>query len=249
MAELISFIAGNIMITKNVLVSKAGPETVKVPAIVFYIKSGNHNILVDTGPDPDLKLQIEKDEFPTERTQEQRVENLLKKIGLTVDDIDYVVLTHLHFDHAGSVKEFKKSKIFVQKDEFYFAFLPDWFSKGGYEQSDFNYSYLNYELIEGDYQLTEDVKLLFTPGHTHGSQAIYVTLNSGKKILLAGDACYTLENFGPPKKLPGSYVDPQQWGDSIEKLRHLTILEGAELWPSHDPDFYSKLKFVPYIYK
>jgi N-acyl homoserine lactone hydrolase len=132
---------------------------------------------------------------------------LLAKISLTTEDIDCVIVTHLHFDHAGSLKEFKKSRIVVQSDEFRYVFWSDWFFTGIYEQSGFNYPYLNYELIEGNYDLAKDARIISIPGHSPGTQGVFVESDSGRKVILTSDACYALENFGPPKRLPGLLVD------------------------------------------
>ena len=58
-------------------------------------------------------------------TPDVAIDVQLKKIGLTPDDIKYVVCSHLHLDHGGNVGKFPNSTIVVQKSEIQNAFWPE----------------------------------------------------------------------------------------------------------------------------
>ena len=114
----------------------------------------------------------------------------LKEIGLTRNDIDYVVLTHLHFDHVGGVTSlingiteltFPNAIHIFQKKEWEIAKDSDDLNKASYnferdlkllEESG------KYRLINGDYQLTEEVTLEFTSGHSEGTQVVRIESES-----------------------------------------------------------------------
>ena len=91
------------------------PQTVDLPLISWYIEGSDKRILVDTGGgDPAPTHPKMK---PYERKKDQTIENALKKVGLTCDDIEIVIATHLHWDHSAGNGLFKNAKIIVQEEE------------------------------------------------------------------------------------------------------------------------------------
>jgi len=63
------------------------------------------------------------------------------------------------------------------------------------------------------------VRLIHVPGHTPGSMALHVELEHTGSVLLAGDALYTHESYGPPPAGSPMNPDPLGWAASVEKLR------------------------------
>ena len=77
------------------------------------------------------------------------------------------------------------------------------------------------------------VRLIHVPGHTPGSMAMLVELNHVGSVLLAGDALYTHESYGPPPAGSPMNPDPLGWASSVEKLRTIARRRGALVLPSH----------------
>jgi glyoxylase-like metal-dependent hydrolase (beta-lactamase superfamily II) len=114
----------------------------------------------------------------------------LTKLGLEPGDIDMVVYTHLHADHAGNAKYFPTTKSVVQKDEWLACLNPCFrenllrlYDQGSIPPLQNN---PNLMLVEGDMELTEGIRLIKTPGHTRGHQAVAVNTTRGFRIF-AGD--------------------------------------------------------------
>ncbi len=82
----------------------------------------------------------------------------------------------------------------------------------------------------------QSVLVLPTPGHTPGHQSVLVRTNNGQNLILAQDACYTLENMFA--NIPrGLVVDIPDSMVNIYHIKAMTIL-GAQLVPPHDPDWW-----------
>jgi N-acyl homoserine lactone hydrolase len=135
--KLLALPAGFLEHDKGVVIAgRSG--TIVAPLATYLIESDEGRILYDSGVDPDvvkdpkstwkglLKL------FRPNISPADHIVNRLKEIGLTPDDIDYVVQSHLHFDHAGGLRFFPWAKILVHQDEYRFAHNPDPYARGGY---------------------------------------------------------------------------------------------------------------------
>lgn len=106
----------------------------------------------------------------------------LKNLGIRADEVDVVLSTHLHWDHAGGFTRksqdgsievtFPKAKHFVQRAEWDFAQAPDPRSRAGYIEEDYLPAADKglIEFIEGDAEVLPGVELRLTAGHTPGHQ-------------------------------------------------------------------------------
>lgn len=112
----------------------------------------------------------------------------MKKNNLNIHDIDFVIQTHLHFDHSGNLKMFKNKKIYLQRLELEYIESN---SSNLFCHS--HYSNIKFEIINGDFEILPGLKLISTPGHTKGCQSIICETKDG----LAGIAgfCCTNNNF------------------------------------------------------
>jgi len=149
---------------------------------LLLIRSDNKNILIDTGFGNKLTDKIEKIYSPSKFVLLES----LAKLGLSRNDIDLVVFTHLHFDHAGGVVSFidnKKELTFpeavhiIQKREWEVAKDPDELNRASYnfkEDLKLLEEVGNYKLIDGDFKLTKDITLELTGGHSEGMQVIRI---------------------------------------------------------------------------
>ncbi|MEW5759138.1 MAG: N-acyl homoserine lactonase family protein [Candidatus Thermoplasmatota archaeon] len=169
-------------------------------------------ILIDTGigelPEkyikyynPDRKITIKKS---------------LEKHGLKPNDITIVINTHLHIDHCGNNRLFKKAKFYVQKIELEYAKAPHRFQKGGYIREAFEDC--DYFQVEGEHEVVEGIKLIKTPGHTPGHQSVIV--NYKEKIVYCGDIAPLKENL-EERNIIGILFNPVDALDSIDKIRSI----------------------------
>ncbi|WP_338598974.1 N-acyl homoserine lactonase family protein [Sulfolobus tengchongensis] len=232
--------------SKSILIADAGNEMVKVPIVGVVIKKKDLKILFDTGPDIRKKYPI-MTRLNTTQTERNLLYNQLKLIGLEIKDIDLVVVSHLHYDHAGFLAEFKRTPILVQKDELRYAYYPDWYYREVYNRQDFDYYDLEYITINGDYKIEDGIEIISLPGHTPGTQGLIVAASNGGAIFTS-DALYTLENLIPVKRKQGLDWSTGLWGESVDRIKLTSKLKKLEIFPGHDEKFYSTKEFAPRMY-
>ncbi|MCJ2556405.1 MAG: N-acyl homoserine lactonase family protein [Candidatus Thermoplasmatota archaeon] len=153
----------------------------------LLLESEDLRILVDTGIG-ELPEKIVK-YFKPDRSM--TIEKSLRKVGLSPEDITTVVNTHLHVDHCGNNRLFKGARFVVQEIELAYAENPHRFQKGAYVKSLFDAS--RFRTVSGTHELTEDVTLMQTPGHTPGHQSVIV--EGDKRYVYCGDIAPLKENY------------------------------------------------------
>jgi beta-lactamase superfamily II metal-dependent hydrolase len=128
--KLYTFTSYPLDIAKSALSSAAtGDEKIIVPVGFFLIKHPKGNIMFDTG-DNDRLVSDKTYWGPMAAMLDKGVDpNLtidaqLGKIGMKASDINYVILGHMHLDHAGNASRFPNATIVVQHDEIINAFWP-----------------------------------------------------------------------------------------------------------------------------
>jgi N-acyl homoserine lactone hydrolase len=174
--------------------------------------------------------------------REDAIDAQLKKLGHSTDKVKVVVTSHAHLDHIGNIKMFPKAIHVMQKKELYQAWWPEKFQRegGAFVMGDFDGPArdFNYVELEGDYDLFGDtsVMVLSTPGHTLGHQSMKVKLASGRTIVISQDAIWMQENLdGYPAGLNYSVKD---YTNSVNRLKMIRDLEGADLFMAHDENQY-----------
>lgn len=228
---------------------------IEYPIPAFLITHPKGNVLVDTG------FHIEVATNPVacfgERAHtmlpkvgaEDDVLSQLGALGLEPKDMRYVINTHLHFDHCGCNQFFTNSTFLVQKDELRAAYWPETFMRGGYYRRDFDHP-LNYEAIEGDYDVYGDgvITIMKSAGHTEGHQSVIVELPNDGTIVLTGDSCYLMENINELIP-PASVWNPVEAVKSLRKLRYLRDIKGGMVIPGHDLEYWKRIKHAPDYYR
>ena len=207
---------------------------------VWYIEGSGEKILVDAGVS--AEYLSEKRGLPTK--QIQPLESGLDKIGLTPDDIDLVIITHLHSDHVAQARKFKKARFLVQKDELEFALNPHPTVAAQYPAEFFQS--LDFEVIEGDMRISEDLSILKTPGHTPGGQS--VSIKTAQGVAIISGICSTQENFDPPEPInkimpvipPGVFVNLFDVYDSLLRIKKMADI----IIPIHEPK-YVQINHIP----
>ena len=126
----------------------------------------------------------------------------IARLGLKPTDLEAVVMSHGHLDHCGALEDLAGSKVpvILHKDEVAQIKKEVKEKKEGsaYIPADFNkLGQVNLKPITGVVDMFGDgtVVIFPTPGHTPGHQSMLVRTSFGQNLILAQDACYTLENM------------------------------------------------------
>ncbi len=211
-------------------------EGIKPRAIyAWYIEGPKEKVLVDTGALV-TGLSPQPLRFPgVTGEQIQSLEEGLSKVGLAPEDIDIVILTHLHEDHIQLARKYPKARFVVQKAELEFGRNPHPVQAFTYLKDTFDD--VNFEVIEGDKEIVDGVRVVLTPGHSPGAQSVVVETAEGRAVITG--FCCIRTNFNPPRELgipvipPGILLDVIQAYDSVIKVKGLADI----IIPIHDAEF------------
>ncbi|MGH9805743.1 MAG: N-acyl homoserine lactonase family protein [Terriglobia bacterium] len=258
---------GKLRLDKNFMVANSTVSTARnpnppgqlidIPVSAYYIEHPDGNVLFDTGCHPEWGgpngrwPQSTQEIFPVIGGDECMLPARLEALGVGPDQIRYVVLSHLHCDHAGCVEYFRKSKLIVHEDEFAGAYTH-------YALRDDSTPYIVNDLErwsrldlhwrrvgrkEPDQTLVDGVRLLnFGAGHAYGMLGVEVALRSQNGVLLVSDACYTAENYGPPMRPSGISYDSIGFARTIERIRAIAESKNAGVWYGHDAAQFETLR-------
>ena len=214
-------------------------EICTIPIIGIYIDNPQCKIIVDTGVS-DIKSPGAIN-FNHKHNEKQTVTAQLAEIGVRCEDINYVISSHLHYDHCGNNHLFPNAKVLVRRAELEKAYVPVSYGDITYYRPDFDRKELKYMLLpnELDFELAEDILVLWTPGHTAGSQSVLIKTSEGN-VLYAADTVYTLENW-EKNIMPGICYSNELQEKSVAKLK---LIRNLILIPGHDPEISLKRKRV-----
>jgi len=173
------------------------------------------------------------------------LDSRLKQLGQEPGDIDYLLLSHLHMDHAANAQWWRgtNTTIIVDEEEKKGAFSFDGYNLGGHIRSD--YDGLELTTINEDTEILPGITLLQTPGHTFGTLSLQVELEDSGPMIFTSDALYLKESFGPPAIAAGIVYDTVAWFASVEKLRGIQERTGARLVFGHSGEQIHQLRTGP----
>lgn len=189
-----------------------------IPIQAFAIDTCGGIVLVDTGLG-EPELTIDSLYRPTRRS----LAAALSENGLSRQRIIAIVSSHLHFDHAGALRDFPAIPIHVQRDEMEAARQPRYTTRSRIEVRT-----LRYVEHQGDTEIAEGVRLIATPGHTPGHQSVVVETDA-RLVILACQAAYVLEewtdsSFEHPAGAASAW-DRNHYRASLEQLRSMNPSE------------------------
>jgi len=198
----------------------------------LLIQSNGKNILVDTGIG-DKHNKKAKTRF---HMQGGQLRNSLGKFGLSPDDIDMVVLTHLHFDHVGGCTAFENNKaVPVFRNATHLVQRLDWDeanntnerTRTAYITDDFLplQQSNQLQLLDGDTEIISGLWVRRTGGHTAGHQLAYFE-SGGEKVATLGDVLMI------PEQLPVGYTTSYDLypNDTFDSKRHWISIAQSEQW-------------------
>ncbi len=178
-------------------------------------------------------------------SRKDSVMNQLKQIGMTAADIDFLSLSHTHFDHIGHAKEFKDATWLVQETEF------DWVTSKEMQETNADIYNAIKDLskikkIKGDYDVFGDGTVVFkyAPGHTPGHQVLYLELAEYGPLLLAGDLYHFSENR-EFRRIPIFNYDVAQTHASMDMFEAFADEKNAKVFLQHSKEDFEKLPKAP----
>jgi N-acyl homoserine lactone hydrolase len=228
----------------------------EIPYFFYLIEHSQGLVLFDTGANPGLIEDVnaylgpEAGNWGIDVRQGDDARVLLKSVGLAAEDIDHVVLSHLHYDHAGAMTSFPKAKYWLQSEEWEFAWNPPAHQEAIYIKSEFDVPIERIRLLTGYEDMFGDgtIQLIPTPGHTKGHQSMLVK-GASRSYLLAADAAYEpdLADIG---RLPAAALtwSPEVMIESRQTLRRVRDENSALVFCTHDTAFRTNVKLAPGAY-
>jgi len=207
-----------------------------------------------------LRLVLDDDEYAQE--PDQTLAAQLERLGYRCDDVGTVILTHLHEDHVGGLRDLRKARVVVSQAEWdarhakMFGFIPMFYEPSyaavehwervRFESGAFHTFDRSQDLF-GD----ASVRLLPTPGHTPGHMCALVDMG-GYQLMVTGDCLYTLRHLAADQvrafRLNKHAGDEQV--DSIRRIARLKdLLPDLHLIVGHDHTDYQWKYLVPCLSK
>lgn len=166
-----------------------GGGIMRDPIHCWLVRGPGHNILVDSGM-ADIATVTARLKVDGIGGGHAALTAALAAEGLAPGDIDHVVLTHLHFDHADNLTLFPDACIVVQRDELFHAIdsVPSqriYYWRESVTEILARRRSVGARLVDGDTDLLPGFRLIKTPGHTPGMQIPIVTTAKGTVALVS----------------------------------------------------------------
>lgn len=234
-------------------------KLIEVPVPIFLIDHPKGKVLFETG----LHNRVASDpvghwgsrranEWKPRMMPEQAIERQLQQLGLSVDDISYVILSTLVTNHAGGMQALPNATFIVQHQELQDAFWPDkrnphdWDSEELLPTRNFKF----WELHGEDLDLFGDgsIEVLSSPAHSRGEQALVVRLPKTGTIVLPAGVIPQRKNLEQDIMTGVPRVDPRIVHASMDRLKRIIQLEQAKVIFHHDIEEWKHVKLAPKFY-
>jgi N-acyl homoserine lactone hydrolase len=221
-------------------------ETLDVPVSCILLRHRQGNALFDTGCHPDAAKDpqarwggLAKIMAPI-APPEDNVLTALGEVGLTCDDIDVVLCSHLHADHCGCNTFFKRATVVIHAKEVEAARAPDALA-AGYIAAEWEQSTAP-DVIDGERDLFGDSRIVVLPlpGHTPGTIGALVALEKSGTFLLASDTV-SLRLTLDTGVIPRNTRDPGALVKSLAEVRRIEAA-GATVLCGHDQAQWERLR-------
>jgi glyoxylase-like metal-dependent hydrolase (beta-lactamase superfamily II) len=232
-------------------------DYLQMPIVSFLVEHPSAGpILIDTGLHPSCAIDPKQNlgrigamAFPGLRMDaKQAVVNQLRERDIEARDVKLVVMTHLHIDHASAMSEFPEATFVFSISEWDAATdKRNW--EHGYRTRQFDHGFdyrtidfeggaatSSYATFGRSVDLLGDgsIRLVYTPGHTHGHVSVVLRLAGGREALVAGDAVYTRHALTTGHR-PFRIEDEHLFGRSLKEIQlYAETNHDALIIPGHD---------------
>jgi glyoxylase-like metal-dependent hydrolase (beta-lactamase superfamily II) len=210
----------------------------------LLVESGGKRVLVETGNGDKFPAKL-KDIYGIDH--DRSVAHALREAGVQPDDIDVVVMTHMHFDHSGGTTQltasgamepvFRRARHVVQRREWEDANHPHERNRASYLPE--NVTPLAeaglLQLVDGEAEIAPGVRVVPTPGHTAGHQSVLIGAPDGPKVLFLGDVVPTAVHVRLPWVM-GYDLEPARTMETKRALFTRALEEDWLLVWGHDKD-------------
>ncbi len=166
---------------------------IELPTDPILIQYQGKNYLIDAGVGNGKFTDKQKKIFGV--AWESEVESSLKELGLTFEDIDFLLMTHMHFDHAtgltkptddgGYVSVFPNAKIYVQAIEWEEMQHPNIRSKSTYWAYNWEPIVDQVAIYDDEIEVALGITMIHTGGHSNGHSVIKLEQNGETMIHMA----------------------------------------------------------------
>jgi len=208
----------------------------------YLIRHGAKFLLWDTGLSAKF-LGKEGDEGGDRMHLQRRLVDQLAELGVKPSQIDYVGISHYHYDHTGQAVDFPQSKLLIDRRDWAVvkevprlsAALAPW-SEGP----------SSVQPLDQDFDVFGDqsVKILRMPGHTPGHRALLIRLKERGPVLLSGDAVHFRENW-VRRGVPTFNTSRAETLASFDRLADVADQLSATLIIQHEPSDVALLPQFP----
>lgn len=250
---------GRMRMDKNLMIAGSNQATLdnpnapnemfEFPIYTVFIDHPEAKILFDTACNPNSMgengrwINQTQKAFPYTADESCYLPNRLEQINVDPSDVDYVVASHLHLDHAGCLEYFTNATVIVHDDELngtmqtyarnQKAGAYIWADIDAWIKNDLTWKTI--KPYEDNLEIVKGVKVLnFGSGHAWGMIGLEVETQELGTLILASDAIYTAESMGDILKPPGILYDSIGWARSVEKIKRLAKEKDAQIWFGHD---------------
>lgn len=243
---------------------RPGGETMRSPCLAYVVLHPTAGpVLIDTGLHPGASENLREDFglrmallFRNVRAADVPFEEQLRQLGADPGEVERVIMTHLHVDHTSGMRLLPNARFVCAREEWRAATLKGAAGKG-YVAHHFPPE-SRMEFVDfpsggephGPFSATIDllgdgsIRLVSTPGHTHGHMSVLLRVEGGRQVLVVGDAAYTLRSIRD-EILPLLTVSDELYLSSLRELKaYMNREPDAIVIPSHDPAAWQELRAV-----
>ena len=174
----------------------------------LLVRTGEHTVLIETGIG-DRMSEKDRDIFGLKKPTDLLKD--LARVGVSREEVDIVINTHLHFDHCGwnlmsgeggaTVPTFPQARYYVQKGEWERGLSHSLREKGNYRKDYFTDATGDLggrmSLLEGNQEIVPGIRVEVLPGHTRHLQGVWIW-SEGAEALFASDLFPTAAHVSYP---------------------------------------------------
>jgi glyoxylase-like metal-dependent hydrolase (beta-lactamase superfamily II) len=250
--KLYTFDGGTVMVNNLELFSQDTTyqgQTKEFSDAFYVISHPDGNLMWDAGL-PEMLVGMSEPYTPPPGAfsvyRKDSVMNQLQQIGMTIDDIDYLALSHTHFDHSGHANVLKNATWLVQEAEYTMVTSDEIKNGENVGLFDAISALTNIKKLNGDFDVFGDGSVIIKsmPGHTPGHQVLYLDLAENGPTLLTGDLYHTYENRAY-KRVPIFNTDVAQTLESMDAFEAFAREKNAKVYLQHQKEDFNKMPKAP----